>query len=446
MIHLSRGFDIKLLGKADKTLLPIERATHVAVKPPDVLGIGPIPKLNVEIGSRVKAGESLFFDKQRPSIQFCSPVSGEVVAINRGAKRAITEVVVRADETQDVFVHPVPRLEVASREEIVNLLLASGVWVHLRSRPFNVLPDPTVVPRDIFISCFDTAPLAPDHNFLIEGNEQAFQKGLDVLGRLTSGGVHLGVGPASSDVFTKARGVEVHAFSGPHPAGNVGVQIHHVAPINKGDTVWTIKPQDVVILGRLFETGQYDARRRVAITGPEIERPAYVDTLVGGSMTSVLDGQLNHQNVRVISGNVLTGRQIEPDGFLGLYDDQITVIERGTKPEFFGWLFPSYPRPSLSRSFTSFLRPNKQYKVNTNYHGCERAFVVTGEYEQVVPMDIHPQYLLKSILYSDFEQMEGLGLYEVVEEDVALCEFVCTSKQPVQQILRSGLDLVRIEG
>ena len=446
MIKLSRGFDIKLLGRAEKKVLQVETPSRYAIKPTDILGIGPIPKLNVEVGSRVKAGESLFFDKQRPRIQFCSPVSGEVVSINRGAKRAITEVVVQAD--REVQYHPfeVPNLDAAAREDLVELLLRSGAWVLIRQRPFNVLPDPDIIPRDIFISCFDTAPLAPDQNVLMEGKEEDFQAGLSVLQKLTSGRVHLGVSAASSDVFTKAKGVNITSFSGAHPAGNVGVHIHHVAPINKGETLWTIKPQDVAIIGRLFLKGIFDAKRTVVLTGSEVNQHGYFQTLVGACVEPAIKGHLSKDDVRVISGNVLTGSRINRDGFLGLFDDQITVIETGDRPEFFGWLFPSYPRPSLSRTFTSFLKPSKKYKVNTRTHGCERAFVVTGEYEKVVPMDIYPQYLLKSILYNDFEQMEGLGIYEVVEEDIALCEFVCTSKQPVQHILRSGLDLVRIEG
>ena len=446
MKKLSRGFDIKLLGRAENVTLNCDWPSLYAVKPPDVVGIAPIPKLSVDIGSRVRAGDSLFFDKQRPQIHFCSPVSGEVIRIGRGPKRAITEVVVSAEAETEYKTFPVLELESASREDMVQLLLDSGAWVLMRERPFNVVPNPDRTPRDIFISCFDTAPLAADQNVLIEGKEEAFQTGLNVLAKLTSGHVHLGVSPTSSDVFTRATAATVTSFSGPHPAGNVGIQIHHVAPINKGDVVWTIKPQDVAIIGRLFQKGIFDAKRKVAVTGPEVQRPGYIDTVLGASVEGMLKGQVARDQVRVISGNVLTGSHIPRDGFLGLFDDQLTVIEQGNKPEFFGWLVPSYPRPSLSHSFAAFLKPKKEYAVNTNTHGCERAFVVTGEYEKVVPMDIYPQYLLKSILYSDFEQMEGLGIYEVVEEDLALCEFICTSKQPVQQILRSGLDLVRIEG
>lgn len=446
MIKLSSGFDIKILGKPKSEFLNVRQPQLFSLKPSDVIGVGPIPKLAVAEGSRVLAGEPLFFDKPNPRVQFTAPVSGEVVEIRRGQKRAISEVVLSADA--EIEFHRFPSVDLASgsREDVVDLLLQSGAWTLLKQRPFNTMADPEATPRDIFISCFDTAPVAPDHNILIEGKEDAFRNGLQVLSKLTSGNVHLGVGPNSSEVFTRAEGVKVTAFSGPHPAGNVGVQIHHVAPINKGDVVWTVKPQDVAIIGKLFSEGIYDAKRTLALTGSETDHTGYFKTRIGASVETLIKGHLKQDGVRVVSGNALTGTAIEKDGFVGLYDDQVTVIEAGDKPEFMGWLVPSYKRPSLSRTFLSFLRPNREYHVNTNNHGDERAFVMSQEYEKVVPMDLYPQYLIKSILFGDFEQMEGLGIYEVVEEDLALCEFVCTSKQPVQQILRAGLDLVRLEG
>ena len=446
MIKLSRGFDIKLLGKPEQGFLDVGSPQLYALKPADVIGNGPIPKLHKAIGDKVLAGEPVFFDKNNPRIQFASPVSGEVVEVRRGAKRAIDAVVISADNSVEFHNHGALDIASCSREEAVELLLGSGAWTLLRQRPFNSLADPEVTPRDIFVSCFDTAPLAPDHNMLIEGKEAAFQAGLNVLAKLTSGSVHLGVGPGSGEVFTKAEGVKTTAFSGPHPAGNVGVQIHHIAPINKGVVVWTLKPQDVALIGKLFTDGVFDAERTMAVTGDELKRTGYVKTRIGASIKSIVADNLKHESVSCISGNALTGTKIAADGFFGLYDDQLTVLEKGDKAEFLGWLLPSYKRPSMSRTFLSFLRPNTEYHVNTSNHGEERAFVMSQQYEKVVPMDVFPQYLIKSILFSDFEQMEGLGIYEVVEEDLALCEFVCTSKQPIQQILRSGLDHVRLEG
>ena len=444
--NLKKGYDIRLKGAAEQKYLNVSQPNLFALKPTDFIGIAPIPKLKVKEGEEVKAGEALFFDKPSPEIIYSAPVSGEIVEVRRGAKRAITEIIILADS--EVKFHEFGKMDpgAASREDIVNRLLASGAWVLMRQRPYNVVPKPTDVPRDIFVSCFDTAPLAADQNFLIQGKEQHFQAGLKVLSKLTNGSVHLGVTSTSAEVFKRAEGAKVHGFKGPHPAGNVGVHIHHAAPISKGEIVWTIKPQDVAIIGKLFSEGIYDAERTIAIAGDELKETGYFKTRVGANIKPLVEGNLQQDNVRYISGNVLSGTRINADGFMGIFDDLLTVIEEGNKHEFLGWLFPSYPRPSLSRTFPSFLFPNREYHVNSNNHGEERAFVMSGQYERVMPMDVYPQHLIKSIMYQDFDQMEGLGIYEVVEEDLALCEFVCTSKQPVQKILREGLDLMRIEG
>ena len=443
---LKKGFEIKLLGNADNTYLGAKQPNLFALKPTDLIGIAPIPKLKVSVGDDVRAGQPIFFDKPSPSVLYTAPVSGELVEVRRGPKRAIHEVVILADSEMNYQEYSPLNPETASREDITNRLLESGAWVLIRQRPYNVVPNPDVVPQNIFISCFDTAPLGPDHDFLIEGKETHFQAGLNVLSKLTAGKVHLGVSPSSSEVFKNADGVDVHTFVGKHPAGNVGVHIHHVAPINKGETVWTLKPQDVAIIGKLFTEHIFDAERTIAITGDQLQNTGYFKTRIGASIKPIVENNLKSDNVRYISGNVLTGTRIAGEGFIGLFDDQLTVIEEGNKQEFLGWLFPSYARPSMSRTFPAFLSPNREFHVNSNNHGEERAFVVSGQYERVLPMDIYPQHLIRSIMFQDFDQMEGLGIYEVVEEDLALCEFVCTSKQPVQKILREGLDLMRIEG
>ncbi len=447
MTILKRGHDILLEGEAARVVDEQVSANAYAVQPVNFVGVSPIPKMLVDVGAEVKAGDPLFQDKARPEIVWVSPVSGEVIAVNRGEKRAITSVVVLADKEIKYRELPAFQLEGCTREDLVTFLLETGAWPLIRQRPFDVLADTDEAPRDIFISTFDTAPLAPDLNFVIEGREEAFQKGLDVLGKLTAGKVHLGLDgrgkQAPHKAFAEAKGVEVRYFHGKHPIGNVGVQIHHIKPVAAGDKVWTLGVQEVITLGRLFTEGRYNAERIVAVTGAELKEPKYVRTYLGAKVGGLIGGNLSHDHVRLISGDVLSGRQKTADDFLDYYDDQVTVVEEGDEYKVFGWLLPSFNTPSISKTFPSAFFPKMKFRAETNTHGEPRAFVVTGSYEQVLPMDIHPQDLFKSILVGDFEKMEGLGIYELIEEDVALCEFVCVSKQPIQQILRKGLDTMR---
>ncbi len=447
---LNKGYDIKLEGKAVNNGTKHPKATTFAVKPTDFFGIAPIPKMLVEVGDKVKAGDALFFNKKTPEVKFCAPVSGEIIAINRAEKRAIAEVVIKADEDQTHKVFKTVALDQMTREELVGFMAESGVWPMIRRRPFQLIPDVNEVPRDIFVSTFDSAPLAPDSNILVEGREADFQKGLEILSKLTEGKVYLGLNakeqPASA--FANATGVEKHYFHGKHPAGNVGVQIHHIKPIANTDVVWTVGVQEVMSIGALFTKGRFDAERVVALAGAELSNPHYIRTHLGASIENFIKGNIDEEagELRYLSGDVLTGTQIEPNGFLGFFDDQITVLLEGKYNEMFGWLLPLAPRPSISRTMPGFLMPNFEYRADTNTHGEGRAFVVTGQYESVLPMDIYPQHLMKSVLIGDFEKMEGLGLLELVEEDIALCEFVCTSKQPLQRILRDGLDMLNEQG
>ncbi|MEM1124556.1 MAG: NADH:ubiquinone reductase (Na(+)-transporting) subunit A, partial [Bacteroidota bacterium] len=335
-------------------------------------------------------------------------------------------------------------LATVSREDLVGFLMESGAWTLIRQRPFHIVPDAADVPKGIFISTFDTAPLAPNLDFVVKGKGIAFQKGLDVLAKLTSGAVHLGLNAngdvAPSAIFTEATGVHKHWFQGKHPAGNVGIQIHHISPIAGNDKVWTLGVQEVITIGMLFLEGKYDASRIVAVTGAEINSSAYVSTYLGANVGDLV-GTLE-ENVRVISGDVLSGKEKAKEEFLDFEADQITAIKEGNDYEMFGWLAPTAARPSVSQTFLSGLM-DITYEANTNTHGEKRAFVVTGQYEKVLTMDIYPQHLMKAILVNDFEKMEGLGINELIEEDVALCEFACTSKQPLQQILRTGLEVMR---
>lgn len=448
VIRIKKCLDIKLKGKPEKIIIQAEPSEFYAIKPTDFPGLSPLPKLTEKIGSKVKAGSPLFYDKYKPDILFTSPVSGEVTAVNRGERRRVLEVVVKSDQKDEAVTFTKGDPKTMKREEIVNNLLKSGIWPFIRQRPFHVIADPEDDPRAIFISGFDTAPLAPDLDFILNGEEKSFQKGIDVLSKLTSGKIHVGVNAyfPVADVFAKAEGIELHHFKGQHPTGNVGIQINHIDPVKKGERVWTVNPQDVVVIGKLFEKGVFDPTRLVALTGSEIKKPRYYRTKLGASVKPLVkDNVKNNGNNRFISGNVLTGSKINKEGYLGFYHSQITVIPEGDHYEFLGWALPGIKKFSASRAFPSFLLPGKKYRLHTNLQGGRRAFVLTGQYEKVLPMDIYPVQLLKAILVKDIDLMENLGIYEVAEEDFALCEYVCVSKIEVQSILRSGFEVMQNE-
>lgn len=441
-----KGFDIKLAGSPQNDEIIDVAATRYAIKPTDFLGISPIPKVVVSVGDEVRAGDVLFFDKKRPEIMYVSPVSGEVIEINRGAKRAITEVVVLADKEVSYKPFDVPALD-SERSELVDFLCQSGAWTMFNERPYDIVANINEVPANIFVSTFDSAPLALDYSKVIVGKEQEFQKGLDVLNKLTSGSVYLGLdgrGEEPVAAYANATGVVKNYFAGAHPSGNVGVQIHHTAPIKGAEKVWTLGVQDVITLGILWTEGKYDATRVVSIGGAQMSNPKIVRTKLGANIGDVIgENGLRDGETRLINGNVLTGKPVEQNDFLSFRSDQITAIKEGNYNELFGWLLPLKPRPSVSGTYPNFLFPNFEFEGDTNTHGEKRAFVVTGQYESVLPMDIYPQHLMKAIMTGDIEKMEGLGINELSEEDVALCEFVCTSKMPVQQLLRQGLDMMR---
>lgn len=444
-IKIKKGLNINLVGEAEKVLLTAQASELISIRPSDFIGV--TPKLEVKQGDEVKAGTVLFFDKDHPEIKFTSPVSGEVVEIERGDKRKLLSIKILADKELNYENFNSGNVAEMSREQIVENLLKSGAWPFIRQRPFNTIANPTQTPKSIFISGFDSAPLGPDYDFIVHNHGNDFQSGLDVLKKLTKGKVHLNLNADAkpSGVFTNAKGVQINYFSGPHPAGNVGVQIHHIDPLNKGEVVWVCNPQDVLLIGKLFQTGKFDASRIVAVTGSEAPSKKYFKTIMGSSAKSIIGKEIDTHHTRIISGNVLTGKTIQNNDSIGFYDSQLTLIPEGHEPEFLGWIAPGFDKFSLSKTFFSWLTPNKKYNLNTNQHGEERAFVVSGEYEKVLPMDIYPVYLLKAALAQDIEKMESLGIYEVVEEDFALCEYVCTSKIAVQDILRSGLDLVKKE-
>jgi Na+-transporting NADH:ubiquinone oxidoreductase subunit A len=440
-VVLKKGFDIRMDGAAEK-ILSVATSSLYAVKPVDFPGL--IPKLNVKPGDKVLAGSPVFHDKLRPEILFTSPVSGKVVAINRGDRRLLLEIVIEkeGDEYLD-FGKSSP--EKAGRELIKKVLLISGLWPVIRQRPYHVVANPADVPKSIFISGFDTSPLAPDYKFVMDNlSGTSFRNGLMALKKLTEGPVHLvlnGKGE-NPEILKNAPDVQISHFSGPHPAGNVGVQIHHIDPVNKGEIVWFVNPQDVVAIGRLFEEGKYIPEKIFALTGSEALKPQYYKSLSGASISEMVRNNVKPGDLRYISGNVLTGTKIDSGGYLCFYDSQVTVIPEGRYSEFFGWAKPGGDKFSFYKIFTSRLFPKKSYRLDTNLHGEERAFVLTGKYEQVVPMDVFPMQLLKSILAEDIESMENLGIYEIAEEDFALCEFICPSKIEIQSIVRKGLGLM----
>jgi Na+-transporting NADH:ubiquinone oxidoreductase subunit A len=378
---------------------------------------------------------------------FTSPVSGEVVEIVRGARRAIQEIKILADSKNVYKDFGKENIDNLDSSAIISKLKNSGAWAFLRQRPFNRLVQFQIVPNNIFISGFDSAPYAVDYDFALKGQTEYLQVAVNALAKLTSGKVYIGLSLAQkgNSIFEGIKNCVITYFDGPHPAGNVGVQIHHTAPINKGDVVWTINPQDLLVIGRLFAEGIYNTERMIALAGDELKRKGYVRSFQGAQISNFLAQNLNKNHVRIISGNPLTGDKINNDSFLGFYHHVVSVLEEGDEPELFGWLLPSYPRPSFSRTFPAFISPMTNYKVNTNMHGEERAFVVTGEYEKVLPMDVLPMQLFKACLANDIDNMEALGIYEVVEEDIALCEFICTSKLPLQSILRDGLNYLENE-
>ncbi len=447
-IRLKKGLNINLSGSADKvyaSLKPEQIFKKYVLKPTDFHAL--TPKLLVKVGDRVNAGSPLFFDKYNDRVMYCSPVSGEVIDIVRGNKRRILEVIVNSDDEIKYESFPKSSAKELSREEIIDRMLKGGVWPFIRQKPYDIVASPKDIPKSIFISTFKSSPLSIDNEFALYGMEELFQKGLDYIVKLTKGKTHLNIDANNnpSKLFINAKGVQVNHITGSHPYGNVGVQIHHIDPINKGDVIWYLEPQDVISIARLFIEGKYDVSRIIALAGSQVIKPRYYRVIAGVSVTNLLSNNIKDGDNRVISGDVLTGTRIGIDGNLGFYNTTLTVIPEGNKQEFLGWILPGFHKFSFSKTFFSWLNPNKKFIIDSNMHGEERAYVVSGVYEKVLPMDIFPLQLIKAIMIEDIELMEQLGIYEVSPEDFALCEFVCTSKVEVQSIIRHGLDLVRKE-
>ena len=441
-IRIKKGLDIKLVGEAEKTTENAIISNTYSVRPEDFHSI--TPKLVAKEGTKVKAGETLFFNKDIEDMKFVSPVSGEVTEVSRGDRRRIMGIKVTADKEQTYVEHG-KFDESANADALKSHLLASGCWAFIKQRPYDVVANPNNTPKAIFISGYASAPLAADLDFTLAGKEAELQVAVTALSKLTDGGVHISVGKGSNSPLANLDNASTYSVSGPHPVGNVGTLINKLNPVNKGEVVWTVNAQDLVIIGELLLTGKFNAERTVALAGSSVKKPRYFKTKIGAEVATMIydNGVDKDGNDRIISGNVLSGKQVSPDGNLDYYSNVITVIPEGDDYEFFGWNKPVFNKVSPSRALTfSWLTPNKKYDLNTNTNGEHRAFVVTGNYEQVFPLDIYPMQILKACMYKDLDEMEALGMYEVAPEDFALTEFVCVSKQPHQKIIREGLDLM----
>ncbi len=444
-IKITKGLDIKLVGAAEQNTSKAVLSNVYAINLNDFHGL--TPKMVLKEGSEVKAGEALFYNKNKEDMFFVSPVSGELIEIERGARRRILSLKILADKKQETLANSILDLENASKDEVKAYLLKTGCWPFILQRPYAIIADPDANPKAIFVSGYTTAPLAADLDYVLQGKENELQAAITALGKLTPGKIHVSVGKSSKSPLAGLSGIELHKVSGPHPAGLVGTQINKIDPINKGETVWTVSPQDLVIIGEMLLTGKYNPQRTIALVGSSVKKPQYYTTKIGTEISTFLYASgVKEERFRVINGDVLTGLKSRQDAYLGHYNNMVTCIPEGDDYEFFGWNKPIFNKISATRALTfSWLQPNKKYDLDTNTNGEHRAFVVTGMYEKVFPMDIFPMQLLKACMVNDLDQMEQLGLYEVAPEDFSLTEFVCVSKQPHQQIIREGLDYLQKE-
>jgi len=445
VIKLRKGLNINLKGRAAETKLTIGTAEEYALVPDDFVGI--TPKLSVKEGDVVKAGDALFVNKNCPEVKFASPVSGKVTAVVRGERRKILCVKVQADKEQQYADFGKKDVEKLSAEDVKSTLLEAGLFGYINQLPYAVSTTPDTQPKAIFVSAFRDMPLAGDFEYELLGNEKDFQTGLSALAKIAK--VYLGVGrQQSSEVLIKAKDVEVNIFDGPCPAGNVGVQVNNVSPVNKGEVVWTVDPTAVIFFGRLFNTGKVNLTRTVAVAGSEVKQPAYVDALVGTPIAVITNNNIDDaRKLRIINGNPLTGRQCTLEDYLGAHTSEVTVIPEGDdKNELLGWILPRFKQFSANRSYFSWLLgKNKEYALDARIKGGERKIIMSGEYDRVLPMDIFGEYLIKSIIAGDIDRQEQLGIYEVSPEDFAVAEFVDSSKLELQKIVREGLDILRKE-
>ena len=444
-LKVKKGLKLNLKGDAERNLINLGVPNNIAIKPPDFYGT--VPKLIYKKPDvHVKAGDELFYSKYSDRTRFTSPVSGTITAINRGAKRRVLSIEIAPDQEQEFKDFGKSDPMNMSDEDVKEKIFSSGCGAFIKQRPYDVLADANDTPKSIFISTYNSAPLGASFEFILNDKMKDFQTGLNALTRLTPGKVYVGVDKNTTSDFHDVENVEIIKVSGPHPAGNVGVQIHNTDPINAKERVWTLRPEDVAIIGHLFNTGKYYPERTIALTGNAAPDHSYYRTIIGAPVDFVLPEKVDDSQVRIISGDVLTGEAIDYDDHVNFYSNELCMIPEGNKHRMFGWLpFKDNNIPSIHKTSLSWLFPKKKYDVNTNTNGEERALVVTGEMEEVMPMDIYPMQLLKACMVGDIEKMENLGIYEVIPEDFALVEYINTSKINAQQIIREGLDQVLLE-
>ena len=442
-IRIKNGLTINLKGKAENTIKHAALPKTVSLNPSDFHSI--VPKMVVKENQNVKLGEPIFFSKKDDRIKFCSPVDGIVSEIVRGAKRKIIEIIIKVDPNQKSRTNKPIDFEKLSDNEIKSIILDSGCWPFINQRPYDIIANPTDTPKSIFISALNSAPISADISTILSGQEEEFKKGIKVLSRLTVGKINIGIKKDSSSFINEIENINIYNVKGPHPSANVGVHIHHIDPINIGERVWTIGPEDVAIIGRLFTTGSYKPFRTIAVAGPPVNNPRYYKTIVGAKISDIIDdaGYKTDSLLRFINGDVLTGRKIDYDNYLGFYNNTLSVLREGNNYRMFGWIpFINNEVPSTHRTSFSWLFPNKKYDLDTNMNGEERAIVVTGEMEKVFPMNIYPMQLLKECMAENIEKMENLGIYEVAPEDFSLIDYSSSSKIEAQHIIRKGLDLM----
>ncbi len=441
IIQTKKGLDIQINGKAEQKLVQLPIPEEIKIVPDDY----PIyPKLSVKVGDKLKTGDAVLHDKNNPEVFVTSPVSGEVLSVNRGERRKILDITIRVDKS--IEYKSFETKEATNAEGVKTLLQEAGMWPYIKQRPFDEMANPAVTPKAIFVSAYDSAPLAPDFDFIIKGEEQAFQAGLDALLKLTQGKLYLGHKAGSS--FAKFKNVEQVELQGKHPVGNPSVMIQQLAPINRGEIVWTVNPLGVLFIGRLLLTGQVDFSKKIALTGPEVKSPQYYQTIVGTDISSIIkDNLTTDKHLRYISGNVLSGTKITEEDCVAAADSHLTVIAEGDENhELLGWAMPRFHNFSVNRSYFTWLMGKKlAAKFDARLLGGRRALIMSGEYNKVFPFDILPEYLIRAMITKDYDKMENLGIYEVIPEDFALCEYVCTSKMELQKITKEAIDYMKSE-